>query len=301
VAPPPPDKSGSEFDFADLFNEEPAPASGAKPAAGANVLEVPDLIVPAPRKSVSNQQAVAPAPALEAPQAPQLAQPPPQVPALAPPAAAAKAPPPKRDLEGDGQSTMGRVIDDDSFGGGPSMDLELDVAPTSRPSLSSAAAGRPSNPGVSGAPPSHPSNPAMAARNSHPSMPGMPADGGSEPQMQAAPAPPPKPKRPSRFELSPEQRAAVDLAEYGDPPEQVWKAPLYAYRVLTRKYELKKEMDELRSTRPEQIPLYERALAADDGPTTKKGVIIAAAAIALFLFLFCLPVIIRFAKLAMDG
>jgi hypothetical protein len=324
---PPSDKAGEEFDFSDLFNEDPAlaparppapapagaPPAPAKAAPPGNVLEVPDLIVPTSRRSVPQQAAVAPAPPqpAAAPPAPPSAPRAPAAPAapIAPAVKQAAAPaPPKRDVAvGDGQSTMGRMIDDDDAFAGPSMDLELDVAPNSRGSMPGAPASRPSHPSnpqmAAGGAPSRPSNPQMAARGSHPSMDDLPADddGSQEQAPKAKKVKPPKPKPKSRFELTPEERAAVDLAEYGDPPEQAWRAPLYAWRVLYRKYELRKEMAEMVSTRPEQIPLYQRALAVDDAPTTKKGVIIAAAAIFIFLFLFTLPVIIRFAKLAMDG
>ena len=95
---------------------------------------------------------------------------------------------------------------------------------------------------------------------------------------------------------------AMDVAEYGDPPEAFWQTPMYAARVLWRKHEIRNELLEARvANRQDRVKLFEDALKVDDAPSVKMGLILSAAAFALLVFLAALPVAIRFIKLALYG
>lgn len=116
------------------------------------------------------------------------------------------------------------------------------------------------------------------------------------------PAPPPKPRRLKRHELPPEIRAAMDVAEYGDPPEAIWQMPMYAARVLWRKHELRNELLEARvANRQDRVKMFEDALKVDDAHAVKMGMLLSAGAFCLVVFLAALPVAIRFIKLAIYG
>jgi uncharacterized Rmd1/YagE family protein len=94
----------------------------------------------------------------------------------------------------------------------------------------------------------------------------------------------------------------MDVAEYGDPPDAFWQTPLYAARVLYRKHELRNELLEARvAQRHDRVKMFEAALAVDDKPSVKLGIILSVATLFLLMFLAALPVAIRFIKLAMYG
>ena len=121
-------------------------------------------------------------------------------------------------------------------------------------------------------------------------------------QAPPRPAPPPKPRRLRRHALSPEQRAASDLAQFGDPPEAIWQTPMYAARVLYRKHEMRNELLAARvDRRLDRVKMFEDALQAEDKPSVTKGIILSVAAFCLVVFLAALPVAIRFIKLALYG
>jgi hypothetical protein len=217
--------------------------------------------------------------------------------------------------EGSGKAGTGRGRDldiGDFEGGGDGISIELDAPPS--------APGRP--------PPSHPQPPPQQGYPSgHQQVPQAgPSSSGllaapppslssgdfpqapqSQGQMQVQappprPAPPPKPRRPKRHELAPEVRMAMDVAEYGDPPEAFWQTPIYAARVLWRKHEIRNELLEARvSNRPDRVKMFEDALKVDDAASVKMGVLLSAGAFMLLVFLAALPVAIRFIKLALYG
>ena len=77
--------------------------------------------------------------------------------------------------------------------------------------------------------------------------------------------------------------------------------PMYAAKVTLRKFELRRELEEMRRTRPERVKIYEAALRADDVRSVVIGAVIAGAAVAVLMFLAAIPVIVRFAKIALYG
>jgi hypothetical protein len=113
--------------------------------------------------------------------------------------------------------------DDDPLGGGPSLDLDLGNGP-------------PLVTPVAGAAPAAPAGPRNSATR-------VPVAGAAAPAKRAAEA---KPGDVSRADGKAAPANGVDpyearaLADYGDPPAQWWKTPLYAFRVLRRRPELKK-------------------------------------------------------------
>lgn len=95
---------------------------------------------------------------------------------------------------------------------------------------------------------------------------------------------------------------AMDVAEYGDPPEALWQTPVYAARVLWRKHELRNELLQARvANRQDRVKMFEDALKVDDAPSVKMGVLLSLGAFFLVVFLAALPVAIRFIKLALYG
>ena len=95
---------------------------------------------------------------------------------------------------------------------------------------------------------------------------------------------------------------AMDVAEYGDPPDAIWQTPLYAARVLWRKHELRNELLAARvENRQDRVKMFEDALKVDDAPSVKMGMLLSAGAFVLLVLLAALPVAIRFIKLAMYG
>ncbi len=143
---------------------------------------------------------------------------------------AASAPPPAAHVHGANDDPGARNLDMDAFGPGSdavSLDLDLGTGP---PLVSGVSA--PSAPKVPAA-----QGPARVA-----------APGG---RLGAPPAPQATPTVPERAPapLASTSGANVDpyearaLADYGEAPAQWWKAPLYAYRVLRRRPELKRLAD----------------------------------------------------------
>ena len=221
----------------------------------------------------------------------------------------------------------GRELDISDFeGGGGGASIELDATvpapppPPSRPQPPQPQSQQPQSPqpppqsqhlqsGPMGhAPPAGPSSSGMLA-NPPPSLSSgqFPDAAPSQGQLPVAappprPAPPPKPRRLKRHELPPEVRMAMDVAEYGDPPEALWQTPVYAARVLWRKHELRNELLEARvAQRHDRVKMFEDALKVDDAPSVKMGVLLSFAAFCLVVFLAALPVAIRFIKLAIYG
>jgi hypothetical protein len=83
----------------------------------------------------------------------------------------------------------------------------------------------------------------------------------------AAPAPAPKKEPPAKKPGEVDPYEARALADYGEAPAQWWKTPLYAYRVLRRRPELKKIAEQKRRE-------AERARgAADDALVAFAGVV----------------------------
>lgn len=120
---------------------------------------------------------------------------------------------------------------DDDISGGPS--LELDTEGGSLPP-------RVSSPSVT----SQPAPPVPPAPISHRSL---------QPPVQQAPGP---------------AKPAVDpyearvLADYGPKPEAFWNAPMYAYRVMTRRSALQRDLATKRSDAERALKRYEDALVA---------------------------------------
>ncbi len=219
------------------------------------------------------------------------------------------------DPGGKPRAGRGRDLDIGDFeGGGAGISIELDAGPASHPQPSHPQPSHPepppSHPQYPQAPPPGPSSSGMLA---HPppslSSGQFPEAAPSQGQLLIAPppppprpAPPPKPRRLKRHELPPEVRAAMDVAEYGDPPEAIWQTPMYAARVLWRKHELRNELLEARvANRQDRVKMFEDALKVDDAPSVKMGMLLSAGAFVLVVFLAALPVAIRFIKLAIYG
>jgi hypothetical protein len=165
--------------------------------------DVPDLDMPAraPKGAAAKPQAASPAPA---------------------PVAKAKPAAPAPAAHGAHEDPGARNFDEDEdvYGGGAPIDLDLSQGP---PMISAqvpvAAPGRPSVGKLAAAQPAGgaPKEGAQAHASAHSAMDRRSVtDGGIDTY---------------------EARA---LSDYGDPPEQWWRTPLYAYRVLRRRPELKK-------------------------------------------------------------
>lgn len=86
------------------------------------------------------------------------------------------------------------------------------------------------------------------------------------------------------------------IARYPTPPSQLWAAPGYAIKVLLRQLELRQDLASLRKRRSPDVSLYERALEAHDAKTFAVGLAIACAGLAVAMFIFFLPVILRFIR-----
>jgi hypothetical protein len=136
--------------------------------------------------------------------------------------------------------------DDDAFGGGGELSLELDVKP---------GHGRPIGGGVA---PSGPPKP-MAAH----------AVAGPRPPVMPPPSPPPQfaPMPAALAERGPlqppvEAFEARVLANFGDPPRHFWQAPLYAWRVRQRLVELRVQASERERRAERAATAAEQALVA---------------------------------------
>ncbi len=205
------------------------------------------------------------------------------------------------------ESGKGVTLDDDLFGdgdaGGP-LELDMpDAKPAAAPVPDLQAApppAAPSAPGPAAAPSSGRHVAAPAAPQPLPSEPRLapppasssgrfPAAPSSPDLGEAAPAPPP-PTPPT-----PQEQAAIRIANYPPVPEKLWEAPRYAVRVLLRQVELRQDLASLRRRRSPDVALYERALAAHDPRMYAIGLAITGAAVFLALVLFFMPVIKRFA------
>lgn len=90
--------------------------------------------------------------------------------------------------------------------------------------------------------------------------------------------------------------AAVMIARYPAPPQKWFQTPAYAMRVLYRQFELRQDIEALRKRRSPDVPLYERALKTHDGTSFAIGLAISIACLTVAMFLFFLPVILRFVR-----
>lgn len=90
---------------------------------------------------------------------------------------------------------------------------------------------------------------------------------------------------------------AAMIARYSVPPNQVWKSPLYALKVLWRQFELHQDLASLRKRRSPDVPLYERALKTYDQDAFTRGLTLTCIMLVIAGFIFFLPVILRFARL----
>lgn len=186
--------------------------------------------------------------------------------------------------------SQGRTLDDD-FSDDVGADLELDVpadhgsqrslpaAPPPEPAPPPVHSKKPGPPpGASKQPPSPSGLPSLASSSQR--LPDVP----SEPQLPAAPASPRPPPKPT---------PAAMIAKYPLPPEKIWEAPIYAWKVLYRQLELRQDLASLRKRRSPDVPLYEAALKAHDQKTFLLGLALTCAGLVVAGFVFSLPVIIR--------
>lgn len=115
----------------------------------------------------------------------------------------------------------------------------------------------------------------------------------SEPSLDAQPSQPLPPVAPA---APPPPNPAAMIARYPSPPSKMWETPAYALKVLWRQFELRQDLASLRKRRSPDVPLYERALAAHDAKTFTLGLVLTCAAVTIALFVFFLPVILRFVR-----
>jgi hypothetical protein len=150
------------------------------------------------------------------------------------------------------------------------------VVPPTHPSSSSLRAVR-----------SEPSLPPQSARPQHvpvesaPALPNASLPPQSQPQLQVTPAAP---------------NPAAIIGRYPPTPSKIWQAPIYAMQVLWRHFELRQDLASLRKRRSPDVPLYERALGAHDSKMFTLGLVLTCAALTVGLFVFLLPVILRFVR-----
>jgi hypothetical protein len=86
------------------------------------------------------------------------------------------------------------------------------------------------------------------------------------------------------------------IAKYPPPPAKIWEAPIYAFKVVMRQFELRSDLESLRRRRSPDVPLYESALGTYDKKTFRLGMAISCAIFAVLTFIFFLPVILRFMR-----
>ncbi len=173
-------------------------------------VDVPDLVVPARRMSKGSMpQVVVPSATAAAPAEP------------------AKPKPPAQASHGAFEDPGARTFDEeeDVYGGGAPIDLDLSQGP---PMISAQppTAGRPSTSRMSAAQPAG----SATAPNA-----GAAGQGQGQAQGQHAAM-----DRRSATDATIDPFEARALSDYGDPPAEWWKTPMYAYRVLRRRPELKK-------------------------------------------------------------
>lgn len=226
-----------------------------------------------------------------------------------------------------GGGSLGGLGDDDD-GGGAGISLELDTPVRSQAPAQMSAPPQamqqqqpqppqqPSGPPRTGASGGYPAHRDQQMPQPLPARSGRP--GGSDPSMahqQSTPnslAPPSssqvaiqQPQQgpqsmPSGYQGGPmappgAPDAAMMIARYPAPPQQWFKTPLYALKVLYRQFELRQDIDALKKKRSPDVPLYERALKTHDGMKFMIGMAINFAVFMVLTTLFFLPVIRRFA------
>ena len=216
---------------------------------------------------------------------------------------------------GTGASTSydgGMEFDDDPYGDGPQTTggaLELDLPRGSATALRTSRRPTPELPGLGpapsrperGPPPAGQPSPASSAR---PTASGLPSSGssirpggtqdhgtapGSRSGAHAASS--------SSISLPPPRRtAAAVIAKYPETPQHPWQTPKYAAQVLLRQFELRNQLESLRRRRSPDVPLYEAALRFYDAKAFRLGMALNGAIVLTAMFLFFLPVILRFAR-----
>ena len=177
----------------------------------------------------------------------------------------------KKDSDAPPKASVPPTFDADLDLGGP--DLQLDLSPVSKPVASAP-------------PPAHPDHdPFEDDLGAGPSL-ELDTTGGSLPPRISSPSLHPAPvSRPSQRTPPPAAPAALPgsvapyearvLADYGPSPEAFWQAPFYAFRVMSRRKELRRQLaqkkhDEERSSQKAEDALVafgERVRAhVSDGP-----------------------------------
>lgn len=204
--------------------------------------------------------------------------------------------------------SFGGLGDDDDNGPGLSLELDTPARPHSTPSsMAPRASGHSNAParGSSGAQPAYgaepmpqplpprsmkpASDPSMAGQQSTPNNLAPPSSPQVAPQHAQMPPPPVLgPPGPSD--------AAGMIARYPAPPAKIWQTPVYAIRVLLRQFELRQDIASLKKRRSPDVGLYERALKTHDGMNFVIGIALTCAALTLAMFVFFLPVILRFVR-----
>ncbi|MBX3231563.1 MAG: hypothetical protein KIT84_23955 [Labilithrix sp.] len=210
--------------------------------------------------------------------------------------------------------TLGGLGDDDDGSSGISLELDTPIRPAAPPSSGSLGPGPASGPshppgrtGASGAYPAHsePMPQPLPARSGRPtSDPHMAAQMAAQQSTPNNLAPPSSPQvapqqaqqPPLAFMPPAQPDAAVMIARYPTPPAKVWETPIYAIRVLLRQFELRQDIASLRKKRSPDVALYERALKTHDGTNFAVGLAITCAMITVAMFVFFLPVILRFVR-----
>jgi hypothetical protein len=159
-------------------------------------------------------------------------------------------------------------------------------APSSTPSLPAVR----SDPSLAPAPSPPRSGPSLTSAGPQ-SPPSFPAESPSQPQV----SPQPEPVSALPAVPAPPDPAAM-IARYPAPPSKIWEAPVYAMKVLWRQVELRQDLASLRKRRSPDVALYERALKTHDPKTFTLGLVITCAGLTLAMFVFFLPVILRFLR-----
>ncbi len=166
--------------------------------------------------------------------------------------------------------------------------------PAGRPSSQQQAVNAPPAPPTSeghngfAPPPPSSSSPSISTMAPDPHSSGrLPASHGNGPADSAPQLPPEPPAKPT---------PAAVIAKYPVPPQSIANAPMYALRVVMRQFELRTDLESLRRRRSPDVPLYEAALRAYDVKTFRLGMVINFAMLTVAMFIFFLPVILRFMR-----
>jgi hypothetical protein len=122
------------------------------------------------------------------------------------------------------------------------------------------------------------------------------ADSTTRPALSGIDSLPVAPRAVASFSGRTSDAAALSIARYPRAPERLWATPKYAWLVVLRQVELRRDLAALRHRRSPDVPLYEAALVAYNRRAFRRGALLGGALVLAAAVLFFMPVILRFAR-----